>query len=82
MIYYRVKPEYSDKPIYEKSKRGNYHIPSGRYFIGNELFTPKEREKIAATNVVFDRVEISRKRTGWLFGARFSLDDFKPRYYN
>lgn len=82
MIYYRVKPEYNDKPIYKRSKQGNYCVPSGRYFVGNELFTPKEREKIAATGVVFDRVEISRKRVGWLFGARFSLDDFKPRYYN
>lgn len=37
---------------------------------------------IAVKDIVFDRVEISRKRIGWLFGARFPLDDFEPKYYN
>jgi hypothetical protein len=81
MIYYRVKPEYDGRTIYKRSKQGDCYIPSG-YFVGNELFTPKERKEITAKDFLFDRVEISRKRIGWLFGARFPLDDFGPKCYN
>ena len=69
MKYYKVKKECSQKQIWHKGRRK----PSG-YLVGNELYTEKETEKMfinIAFKDCFDIVEISSKRTFFLFGARF-----------
>lgn len=73
MIYYKVKAEYDNKPLLRyKEKNGfSYWINDGGILIGNELFTPKEREKLAVKDCCFEKVEISKNKTYWFFGARF-----------
>mgnify|MGYP000025814273 FL=1 len=70
MTYFRVKPQYDQKKIYKTDSCGR-HIFDG-ILIGNELLTACERSKINCTDAVFERVSISKKRTYFFFGARFS----------
>lgn len=70
MLYYRVKPEFDNV-----RRDKDFNI-----FIGNELYTPKELEKVRATynnrrfnfDSIFEKVEISRKKIYFFFGARFA----------
>ena len=69
MKYYKVKPESDQLPKWYKGKRTGF-------LIANELYTEKESEKIfirIAFNDCFDIVEISSKKTFWMFGARFGI---------
>ena len=77
MTYYRVRKEYDNKPLFKyKEKNGfSYWINDGGILIGNELYTAKEREKLAVKDCCFEKVEINKNRTYFFFGARFSLDD-------
>lgn len=74
MIYLKVKPEYD-----------NFRQPNGDIFIGNELYTIREFEKIrydflragkgtVQLKNIFDQVVISRKDTYFFFGARFQKE--------
>lgn len=74
MKYYRVKPEYDNKWRYVYVGHSNLKIKRDGILIANELYTPRERERLAAKADIFDEVEISRKRVYWCFGARFSND--------
>lgn len=70
MTYYRVKKQYDNKKRY----RWNNHrqgVHDGSFLIANELYTPKEYEKLAMCPDWFEKVEISKMRTYRLFGARF-----------
>lgn len=70
MVYYRVKPECDGYPKYEYI--GNtYKVKSTHILVGNELYTPAERKKIANADKFFEKVEISQRNTHWFFGARF-----------
>lgn len=64
MEYYKVNKEYDG--VKNISKR-NFYLTSG------ELFTKKEIEKlkIFAIDKVFTKVEISKNKTYFSFGARF-----------
>lgn len=73
MTYYRVKEEHDNRArfkYYEKNGFSHYVKEDG-ILIGNELYTPKEREKIANKDRYFEKVEISKNKTYWFFGARF-----------
>lgn len=69
MKYIMIRPEYD-----------NTHMFRNEIFIGGELYTPKEWEKIRAKYPARGRsldrisvpVEVSRKKIYWSFGARFS----------
>ena len=65
MKYYRVK------------KDGLVDLKSGYTTIINELLTEKEKNKKFSTisNVVFDPVNISCRKTFFCFGARFEIKD-------
>ena len=76
MIYYRVKPEFDNC-----NKDKNFGI-----FIGNELYTEKELIKVKRRyynyyktvlnfDRIFERVEISKRRIYWFFGARFEIKE-------
>lgn len=73
MIYYKVKPEHDSKTKYIYFEKGgfSYQIKPDGILVGNELYTPKEREKIANTDKYFEKVEVSKRKTYWFFGARF-----------
>lgn len=69
MIYYRVKPEKDNVP---KRKKGSF-AQDGIY-IGNELYTVKEWEKLVlkyrVSEAVCDIVNVKPKETYWFFGAK------------
>lgn len=71
MKYYRVKPQYDNKPRY-KYKRADLipRKPAGILFSG-QLFTVKEFEKLANDPSQFDVVEINKNKTHKILGARF-----------
>ena len=69
MKYYRVKPQYDNKTRYTWN---NHHQGvSNGILVANELYTPKEFEKLANCPEWFEVVEISKRSTYWFFGARF-----------
>ena len=70
MMYYRVKEDYDNSPrfVYVGSE---YYTRLDGILVGGELYTPRERNKIANTNRFFDIVEISKNNTHICFGARF-----------
>lgn len=70
MTYFRVKPQYDNAPRYIINHRGQ-RARDG-ILIGNELLTARKRSKINCTDAAFERVNISKKRTYFFFGARFS----------
>lgn len=70
MLYYRVKPEYDGYSKFEYV--GNtYKVKSDSVLVGEELYTPAERKKIANADKFFEEVNISQRKTYWFFGARF-----------
>lgn len=69
MIYYRVKPEYDNKIRYIWNNK-HQGVPNS-ILIAHELYTEKEFQKIANCPAWFEKVEISKKRIYFFFGARF-----------
>lgn len=69
MEYYKTKPEYDNKTRY-KWNNHRQCVPDS-ILVANELYTPKEFEKLAMSPAWFDKVNISKKRTYFFFGARF-----------
>lgn len=60
MTYYRIKKEHD-----------NRRRSDGNIFVGNELYTPREKEKYSIPDAFCDVIEVSRKKTYFFFGARF-----------
>lgn len=86
MTYYKVKPEHDNKPFMRHSKKRSGTLENGQAFIGNELFTEKElyRKEDAGYIVpwhYFDRIEISKQKTYFSFGARFIQHKYRPQFY-
>jgi hypothetical protein len=69
MKYYRVKAKYDNETRYTWN---NHHqgVPNG-IIAGNELYTPREFEKLAMCPEWFEMVEISKRAIYTCFGARF-----------
>ena len=69
MKYYRIKPQYDNKIRYTWN---NHHQGvSNGILIANELYTPKEYNKLAICPDWVELVEVSKKKIYWFFGARF-----------
>ena len=69
MIYYRVRKEYDQFPQ-------NPRIRDGNILIAEELYTEKEFNKLPYVYAgAFERVDIPRNQTYWLFGARFQKEE-------
>jgi hypothetical protein len=71
MLYYRVKPDMDNRPLY-KFVGNTTKVKRDGILIANELYTPAERKQIANADKFFEKVEISQRKTYWFFGARFS----------
>ena len=69
-MYYRVKSEYDNAPKFKYV--GSYYMmrPDG-ILVGNELYTPRERQKITNSDRFFEIVNIPKNKIYWFFGARF-----------
>jgi hypothetical protein len=78
MIYYRVKPEYDNRQRWVYVGHSNVKIKPDGILIAHELYTPRERERIANHEKYFEKVEISRRKIYWFFGARFSNETGVP----
>lgn len=71
MTYYKVKPKYDNFRLIKNHKHCGF-------LIVNELYTGKELEKsgilfcYGVKPDFFEKVEISRKKVYWFFGARFA----------
>ncbi len=72
MLYYRVKPDMDNRALYRYVGTSNTKIKRDGILVANELYTPRERERIANADKFFDIVEIPKNKTYWFFGARFS----------
>lgn len=70
MKYYRVKADLDNYPKYMCNHKDS-KIERKGVLVGNELYTPAERMKIANSAKYFEVIEISSRNTYWLFGARF-----------
>ena len=67
MIYYRVRKEYDQMPK-------NPSVRDGNILVADELYTTTEFNKLPFIYAgAFERVEIPKSRTYWLFGARFEI---------
>jgi len=66
MVYYKVKPEYDQRP----TNKG--------VLVANELYTFKEWQKLRDSagrkiplKLCFEEIEVSKNKTYFFFGARF-----------
>ena len=71
MLYYRVKPEYDNARLLNRTTRA-FDLA----LVGNELYTEKEWERLVlryrVSVVVCEPVQISKRNTYFFFGARFA----------
>jgi hypothetical protein len=62
MVYYRVKPDADNRKKYVYVGSSNQKIKPDGILVAHELYTPRERERIANADKFFEKVEISRKK--------------------
>lgn len=71
MLYYRVKPEYDNARLLNRTTRAFDGV-----LVGNELYTEKEWERLVlryrVSAIVCEPVQISKRNTYFFFGARFA----------
>lgn len=70
MLYWKVKPNYDNIPVYSIVK-GNPKII--RVLIQNELLTETERSRYGIPYSVVKAVDVPQNNTYFFFGARFEL---------
>ena len=70
MLYFRVKPDMDGYPRY-KYIGGSGRLKTDGNLVGEELYTPMERKKIANADKFFEKVEIPVSKIYYFFGARF-----------
>lgn len=72
MMYYKVRPEYDNKPRYTINAKGR--IVCDSILVANELYTPSEFGRIKNCKECFEKVDISKSRVYFCFGARFEME--------
>ena len=72
MKYYRVLENSDNAPRYRwgTGKKTGQAIQDG-ILIAGELYTPRERSKIANHKYFFEEIEIPKSKIYFFFGARF-----------
>lgn len=70
MVYYRVKKEFDQKPLFKFHRGGGLEIVG--FAITNELYTQNEIKKYCGLTAFCERVEIPKSKIYFLFGARFA----------
>lgn len=69
MKYYRVKKEYDNVKRY-RVKNGKHYYEG--IYVGGELYTEKEVERMNLNKEYMEVVEAPRNCSYWFFGARFN----------
>lgn len=75
MIYYRVPARMDNRPRHKRATKSNLsHLVYNGIWIAHELYTLAELRKLGYTEPpdFLERVEISRRKIYWCFGARFT----------
>lgn len=71
MLYYRVKPEYDNARLLNRTTRA-FDLA----LVGNELYTEKEWERLVlryrVSAVVCEPVQVNKRNTSFFSGARFA----------
>lgn len=70
MIYYKVKPEHDNKPLFKFRRGGGLEIVG--FMIQNELYTANEAKKHCGLIACCECVEIPKSKIYFFFGARFA----------
>ena len=70
MRYYKVLPEYDNKPRYKFKRGGGLEIDG--IYIKNELYTQRELLKYLDYSSYTIPVEVSKSKIYFMFGARFA----------
>lgn len=73
MKYYRVKAQYDNRIRYTRNNQ--QQAVSNGILIANELYTPREYEKLYIRPEWVELVEIPKSKIYWCFGARFDSND-------
>ena len=78
MTYYKVKPEYDQKPRIKNHKLKIKRVQDGIY-VANEIYTAGELDKFYMTLEeeynIFERVTIPKNKVYWSFGCRFAMEE-------
>jgi hypothetical protein len=72
MKYYRVLPEYDQKPRFKFKRGGGLEI--GGIYIQNELYTQRELLKYLDYSNYVVPVNIPKSKVYFMFGARFAVE--------
>lgn len=72
MLYYRVKPEADQKPMFLRKTRNGERWS---VYIKGELFTPSEVLRMGLEKSYLTPVEVCQKKTQKVFGARMPTTD-------
>lgn len=67
MVYYRVKEQFDQ--AYKNSK-----VHDDNVYIGKELYTEKEVEREKLNKNYMEKIEVSKRKVYWNFGARFLIE--------
>ena len=68
MKYYQVKKEYDNKPLL--TIKNGILVNDGNIYIGGELYTEKEVERLKLNKNYMNEKEYNSKNTYTFFGAR------------
>ena len=72
MLYYRVLPQYDQKPMFRyKCGRPEYFS----IYVRHELFTPAEVRRLKLNRKYMEEVDANPKKIWFCFGARFADED-------
>ena len=82
MKYYKVKPEFDQRDKIVFIGTNNTKTKLDGILIGNELYTPRERERIALSDKFFEIVNVPKNHSYWFFGARYNTYTKGPVSYN
>ena len=72
MKYYKVLPEYDNKPRYRFKRGGGLEIDG--IYIKNELYTQRELSKYLGHAAAVIPVYIPKSKVYFFFGARFAVE--------
>lgn len=70
MKYYKVKSEFDGDMRTKKGNSKYRQIVGDGFFVGGQLFTPKERAKLLNNSSMFDVIDLPRSRVNKNYGLR------------
>ena len=82
MLYFKVKPSCDNRTRYTWIGSSNLKFKENGILVGNELYTARERERIANSSVFFGPVNVPKNTIYFFFGVRFSTVTGGYIHYN